>query len=439
MSRARIFAGCLAMVGAMLASPTTAYANPAEQIGFGTIGVGMGNAMVAGDDVLSAPVYNPAAGVLGSDRYQLGFGYTFSHIAVDVNGQDPNVVPVRGFWFGAGIPFRLGRLPLSFGFAFYAPDQFLIRAHSVPASEARLVMWDNRPHRLIANATLSARICDWLAIGVGATLLGSVNARQVDFLLDADPARTRAESALIVDFPILIAPIVGVTVSPIEGLRLGARFTDELKMDIVLNVVATVSVPGTPVNGDVLISFRGPSGFTPRELTFGGSYDHLTESGDRWRFSAELGWQQWSRVNQLTSLVSVDADLGMGVDFPATAFLEPNPNLRNTWNPRFGIEYRHATSNTTALRLRAGYFFTLTPTPPQTGTTNFADSNRHTGTLGGSYDFEAFDLPVGVDLAFQLHYMVQRDIEKADASEPNGDLTVGGAIYSLSLGFRVEI
>ncbi len=434
--RTRVAPTALALVFALplmsLLAPSSARATPTDRVGFGSVGPGMGNAMVAGDDALAAPIYNPASGVLGTGRYEFGLGYSYAHLAIDINDQDPNTLPVRGFWLSSAIPFDIGQAHFAFNLGAYVPDQFLLRAHTVPGTEQRLVMWDNGPHRLVVNATLAARITSWLSIGFGASILGSVRGNQIDFTLDADPAGTRAESTLSIDFPILAAPIVGVILTPHERLRLGARFSDELGLDVVLNVQANVRVPGTPVDGVVDFQFRGPSGFTPRELVFGGSGDV-----GRFTLSAELAWQQWSRVNQLTALVQVDVDLGAPV--PTSSFIEPRPGLRNTITPRFGVEYTHPLGDERELVLRTGYWFAQTPVPIQTGVTNYADANRHVGTLGGTYSFDVSDSRLSLDAAFQLQYMVNRVSVKDDPTSSGGDLSVGGAIYVLSVGARLAL
>ena len=430
MKHSRISLALLALLVTGL--PTRASANPTELLGFGSRGPGMGNAMVATPDALSAPIYNPAADVLCTGDYEFGLNYTYARVAIDVNGRDPNTLPVRGFSLAGAIPFDIGGAHLSFNLAAYAPDQFLLRAHTVPGTEQRLVMWDNGPHRLVVNATFAVRIADWLSIGFGASILGSVRGNQVDFQLDADPAGTRAESVLSIDFPIIAAPIVGVIVTPIPALRLGARFSDELGLDVVLNVTAQVRVPGTPVDGDFDFQFRGPSGFTPRELVLGGSGDI-----GRFTLSAELAWRQWSRVNQLTALVGVDVNLGAPV--PTTSFEEGDPNLRDTWTPRFGVEYRHPLADNRELQLRAGYWFAQTPVPIQTGVTNYADANRHSGTLGATYAFDFSGARVGLEAAFQLQYMERRVSIKDDPTTSGGDLSVGGPVYVLSLGARVSL
>ena len=411
-------------------APRVALANPAEQLGFSTRSTGMANAMVGVEDPLTAPITNPAAGTSGSG-IQLGLGYTYAHLSVDINGQDPNSLPVRGLWLAGAIPIELGRAHLSFNLAAYVPDQFLIRAHSVAGTEQRLVLWDNRPHRLVVHATLAADICSWLSIGAGVSILGAVAGNRIDFVIDADPDRTRAESTLNIDFPTLAAPVVGVIVRPIPELRLAARFTDELALDVDLNVNVDVSDPGTPVNGTVDFAFRAPSGFTPRELVLGASGDigALTLSG-------EIGWQQWSRVNELTALVSVVADLGAPI--PATPFLEPDPNLSDTWNVRLGAEYG-IPLGTRELRLRGGYGFAPSPIPAQRGATNYADADRHIGAVGATFAFDLNGARVSLDAAFQLQYMVETTSVKDDPTAPGGDLSVGGPIYLLSLGARVEL
>jgi len=431
MSRPVRHAALGALLATLLAAPT-ARANPSEMIGFGTHGIGMGNAMVASTDVLTAPVYNPAGGVLGDGSYVLGAGYTYNGLRIDVNDQDPGTLNPHGFYFAGMIPFDLGRAHFAFGMNIYMPDQFILRAHSVPPTTPRLVMWDNRPHRVVADVTMSARITEWLSIGAGVSLLGGIKGREIVFTLDADPAATRADATIVVDFPILITPLIGVIVQPIPELRLGARFRDEEGLDVVVNVLADISVPGTAVDGNVLLNIVGPSGYTPRELTFGGSYDlgNLT-------LSAEVGWLQWSRVTQVAAGIAVEADLG--VDVPTGTFVEPPPNFRNTWVPRVGAEYGFDIDAHRRLTARAGYYYSPTPVPAQTGETNFADGNRHVVSVGGTYDFVLLEQRLGLELAFSVHQMPRREMIKTNPTSPGGDLTVGGQIYTVSAGLRVSL
>ena len=130
----------------------------------------MGNAMVATPDALGAPLYNPAAGVLGTGDYEFGLGYTYAHLSIEVNDRDPNTLPVQGFWFAGAVPFDIGSQRFSFALGAYVPDQFLLRAHAVPGTEQRLVMWDNGPHRLVVNATLAWRLAPWLSAGIGVSI-----------------------------------------------------------------------------------------------------------------------------------------------------------------------------------------------------------------------------------------------------------------------------
>jgi long-subunit fatty acid transport protein len=86
-----------------------------------------------------------------------------------------------------------------------------------------------------------------------------------------------------------------------------------------------------------------------------------------------------------------------------------------------------------------GYWFSQTPVPIQTGITNYADANRHVGTLGGTYSFDIAETRVSLEGAFQLQYMQQRVSLKDDPTTSGGDLSVGGPIYVLSLGARVSL
>jgi len=176
---------------------------------------------------------------------------------------------------------------------------------------------------------------------------------------------------------------------------------------VVVNVLADISVPGTAVDGNVLLNIVGPSGYTPRELTFGGSYDlaNLT-------LSAEVGWLQWSRVTQVAAGIAVEADLG--VDVPTGTFVEPPPNFRNTWVPRVGAEYGFDIDAHRRLTARAGYYYSPTPVPAQTGETNFADGNRHVVSVGGTYDFVLLEQRLGLELAFSVHQMPRGEMIKTN-------------------------
>ena len=132
-------------------------------------------------------------------------------------------------------------------------------------------------------------------------------------------------------------------------------------------------------------------------------------------------------------------DVNLGAPVPTTSFMEPDPGLRNTWTPRLGVEYRHPLAEGRELQLRAGYWFSQTPVPLQTGVTNYADANRHAGTVGGTYSFDVSGTRVGLEGAFQLQYMERRVSPKDDPTSSGGDLSVGGPIYVLSLGARVSL
>src|SRR5690606_40448022 len=179
-------------------------------------------------------------------------------------------------------------------------------------------------------------------------------------------------SSLDFRFPILIAPVASVTVTPNDWLRLSARYTGAVEFAYHLPIVAQVAVPGTSVDGPIGLLFTGPSTYSPHEVAAGGSA--------RWKrltLSAELLFQNWERLNQVSARIITEFDEAeLGVEVPASDFVPPPPGYRNTFTPRFGAAYAFDVDVYT-LTVRAGYAFVPTPVPAQTGVTNFADSNRH--------------------------------------------------------------
>lgn len=407
-----------------------ARANPADMFGFGARGPALGNAMVASGDPLSAPVYNVAAGAMGK-YVELGAGYFYSKPLLDISGRDPNLMDPRGSFSALNVPFGIGRVDFGFGLALYMPDQFVLRLYSVPATEPRMVMWDNRPHRLVANGGLSARFDKWLSLGVGATALGDAEG-EVAFQLGTRPGRTVSDSSIDTELPLRLAPVFGALLTPDKTWRIGARYTEEIAVHVDLDVYAETRVEGTGLTGTTLVRTVGLNYFTPRELTLGASKDL-----DTWTFSAELGWQQWSEIRQVAYLVEVDVDLG--IDAPVRTFRAPDPGWSDTLVPRVGAEKRLRVGPKHWLALRAGYWFVQSPVPEQTGLTNFADASRHVTTAGAGLSFPDLGLPVTAEIALQAHWLVRREMKKGDDTAPGGDFDAGGRVLAGAVGLRTEL
>jgi long-chain fatty acid transport protein len=294
-----------------------------------------------------------------------------------------------------------------------------------------MVLWDNRPHRVLANGGISARFNKFVSVGVGATALGDAEG-EVAFLLGSRPGRTVSDASVDTELPLRVAPIFGVLVTPDKTWRFGARYTEEVAVHVDLDVRAETEVEGTGLSGTTLVRTVGLNYFTPRELTLGASHDL-----DAWTFSAELGWQQWSEIRQVAYLVEVDINLG--IDAPVRTFKAPDPNWSDTLVPRVGVEHRLRVGRKQWLPLRAGYWFVQSPVPEQTGLTNFADASRHVLTAGAGLTFDELGFPLTAEVALQMHLMQRRQMHKGDALQPGGDFDVGGQVYAGAFGLRTEL
>lgn len=421
----------LLLLGLVLAWPSLTHANPVEMVGFGTNAPARGNAMVASLDGLSASVYNPASGAF-EDEIQLGFGYTYGRVAIDLDRRDPNILDVRAFWAAVVAPFDLGPAHFDFGLSLHLPDQFIVRLQSVPASEERAVLWDNSPHRIVVAFSTAFRIGEVFSFGVGVSILGDVGGRGADFTIDAQPGGTVAEADIDLELPLRLIPSVGVIVRPVPELRLGVRFMDESRLGVTIPVDAAVTIPGTTLAGNVVLDFIGQNYFSPRELTLGGAF----EAGP-WTFSLEVAWQQWSRIESVTAVVDIDIDLG--IDLPLDLPVVPAPAWDDIFVPRVGVEHRIDVSEDMRLALRLGYWFVPDMVPEQTGLTSYGNSDRHVVTAGGAFSFPIRERRLEVELAVQAHHLPEHITRKDAVGAPGGDLVTGGQVFVSSVGLRLEL
>ncbi len=422
-------------LAALLLPVGSASADPTRLLGFGTRGMAHAGAMLHFDDPIAAAVNNPAMLAATDGRPQIGGGYVFARPKLDLNGADANLIDVRAFYGGLSVPFSVKEWDFGFGVSAHLPDQFLLRIHTVPATQPRAVMWDAPPHRLVANFALAARFKDLVAIGAGISVFVKFEAEYLNFDIDATPGRTRATSSLDFRFPLLIAPVLSVLVTPTPWLRLSARYTGDTELSLALPIVAQVRVPGTTVDGPIGLLFAGPSIYSPRELAVGGSADWK-----KLRVSAELLFLNWKALDAVSARIITQFDESeLGVEVPASDFVAPPPGYKNTFSPRVSGAYAFDVDVYT-LVLRAGYSFVPTPVPAQRGLTNFADSNRHVIGLGGTFEFnwDWLDLPFALDAGVQFQRMTPRTSHKDDPLSPGGDLSIVGMVYAVSVGGRVS-
>lgn len=418
-----------------LALPLVASADPTRMIGFGPRGMAHAGAMLTVQDPLAAAINNPSMLAMTDGKMQLGAGYSFARPVIKLNDERADLLAPRGVNAGLVLPFSHKDWDFGIGLSAHIPDRFLLRVHTLPATQPRAVMWDSPPHRLVANVGFGVGFKKLISLGVAASIFGRFEGEYLDIEIDASAGRTRATANFNFDFPTLITPVVGLTITPTDWIRISARYTGQVDYHFNLPIVATVTIPGTSVSGPLGLQFSGTSTYVPREAVLGAGFDikKLT-------LGAEIVFQNWKALTNAAAGIITDFDEEeLGIEVPATSFIQPAPDYRNTFSARAMASYDFEVDIYT-ITLRGGYAFVPTPVPAQTGLTNFADSNRHIVGLGGTFAFHwpFLKSDVEFDLGAQLQRISRREMEKDNPVFPGGDLSIRGMVYGISAAGRIS-
>lgn len=424
----------------LVVAPSSALANPIDLLGFGARLPALGNAAVATGDAASSSFTNPGA-CAAAPSTSLGIGYGWASVRLRRNDRDLGLPDAHGVDVGGciAIPAPWVRLGVSTGF--HMPDQWIARIALEPASRPRFFLWDNRPHRVAFDVAASLRLGTILALGGGATFLADGAGNGIDFRVGLRSGQVIAESALDVELPMRAAPVLGLLVTPRDDVRFGLRYSGELSLDLRLDVLAQVNVPGTPIGGDTLISVRGIDLYTPEQAAAGVSVGPWAG----WTISTELAWSRWSALEQVASDVALAVKIGIS---PSLLQLRtPSPGFSDTLSPRIGVERTLALAPHAALALRGGYRYEPTPVPEQTGLTSLMDANRHVIGLGAGLRLEPTCAgrphPVvrawTLDASLVWNHLSHRETRKDDPASPGGDFTVSGEVLAAALFMGVEL
>lgn len=118
----------------------------------------------------------------------------------------------------------------------------------------------------------------------------------------------------------------------------------------------------------------------------------------------------------------------------------PNPGFRNIVIPRLGVEYRAFDRGRFAIDVRGGYGYEPSPVPHQIGESNFADTDKHTFSVGGTlevkYASNVILHPWSFDLNFGATYLPLRIERKIDPVDRVGDYRASGSVFHFGIGLR---
>ena len=384
--------------------------------GFTPRAIGMGNAFSATADDWSASYYNPG-GVGFQHRPALGFGAWANYVDVKPIGVDElKLDEAQATYFGAILPLPFDSGPLkdriSIGLAGYAPVGRLLQMNVEAPSTPNLLLLRNAHRTNAMYPSIGVQILRGLAMGYGVQAfidtLGVIDAK-------VDPSGelvTEVGQELIVTY----ASTAGLLFRPGEysdaltGWQFGFVYREE--------TFTRYSIPVSAVLDQIpfIIRFDAISMFTPRQYVTA-----LTYGQEKWRVEADLSFNQWSRFPDPNLLIQVDVAIPV-VPISFQNSIERTPNFHDTFTPRVGVEGTVYTHPDVDLRLRGGYSYDQSPVPPQTGFTNYVDTDKHMGATSvgvrwyGVNDTR-FDGPLSFDVFYQLQYLPRRVHNKNEGVE----------------------
>lgn len=438
-----------AAFAASLLFSRAALASPGEIYGFGSRETAMGGAAAAETRGFAANYYNPA-GLVRSRGLELGVGYFHAAHALEMNGRDNHVDPVKGFIGGLVVPGRIFEVPVAFGLALHLPDDRLSRVRSLPQEQPRWELYDNRGQRLYFAFNVAIAPTEWLAVGGGMSFLSATQGR-LDItgstnVFDPDDAKLRHE--VDADLTSIRYPQAGARVKLGERVALAAVYRGEFRLDVDLSARIVGDVSGlTTALYD--LQTRSVNNFLPQQVVLGGSWE--VARGLKTTFDAT--WIDWSAY----VTPATDADIVVDIPpppggWPSTVTPPTTPQrpqieplrLHDRLVPRLGVEWNALRFETFDGFVRAGWESAKSPLPPQAGKTNYVDRDRHTLSLGLGVVVRRLgaELPGALSVDAHLHWstLVAGTTRKESAADYVGDYAAGGSILNVGVtaGFAFD-
>lgn len=430
-------------------APASALASPSEAYGFGSRESGMGGAVSAETRGFAANYYNPAA-LVRSRGLDVGVGYFHASHALEMNGKDNHVDPVRGVVGGLVVPGTLFDVPVAFGLALHLPDQRLSRVRSLPQEQPRWELYDNRGQRLFFAVNVAIAPAPWLELGGGMAFLSATKGR-LDIsgstnVFDADAAKLRHE--VDADLTSVRYPQAGARVKLSDRVALAAVYRGEFRLDVDLSAHIFGDVSGlTTALYD--LQTRSVSNFLPQQVVLGGSWELLRGL----KTTLDVTWIDWSAYVAPTT----DVDIRVEVPEPAGGWppnVEPPTTptrprieplrLHDRVVPRVGLEWNALRRRSFDAFLRGGLEVAKSPIPPQTGVTNYVDRDRTTLSVGAGIALRELvaELPgaLSLDAHLQWSTLATETTRKSSPVDYVGDYSAGGSILNVGVtaGFAFD-
>jgi hypothetical protein len=425
------------LLAALLLCAPAALANPFELYGFTPRAIGMGGAMTAVSDDLSASFYNPGA-LLGHSKAEFGIGFadTLSGLSID-RGNTTSTISSEAVQpaprFEVGLIFPLGgalfKERVVIGIGGGHPVGSLVRVQTVDQSHPQFYMYQSKPQRFALDFAVGIRIFDGLSIGGGAQVTAE-QIGKVAFSLDL-ASRSFTSRDIMVDLNTVLEPMAGILIEPAHGIYIGFSWRKESQLYYTQPTSLNLGDLGS-LNLDV----QGLTQYWPH--VFSGAITAQLSSS--LLVAVQADYYLWSHAPNDQAQVTVTPSgavlttLGLGsiLTVPSN---DPKMGLANIVVPHVAIEYRA----TDWLTLRTGGYIRPPVTPDQLGNTNYLDNFTECIGAGATFKFSdpllVFTDPVHFDLGGQLIIANSRASTK-QAADLTGSYTFGGYLYSFAAMLR---
>jgi long-chain fatty acid transport protein len=424
---------------------TSVSANPIDALGIGSRGIAMAGAQAANSIDSSANYYNPAGLVAGKDL-RIDIGYRYAQPLLRMNGKDVGVDAARGFQIGLDAPGHIGPFRFAVGVLLWLPDQRITRTRSLTFDQPRFVYFDNRMQRLLFSANLAIQIVPGLYVGGGLTFMSRT---QGELFLKgsvavSDPDNSALTTDIGVDLLAVRYPQAGILWQINRNVAVGVtyRHSFTLQVDQSFQIDGSVGDPGlTPIidNGHFKARSISTDMFQPWQLTAGTSVRLLKNL----LVAFDLTYARWSEFPVPAADLTLSIDIGP-VFTPKIMLPPPRTYPASQFHdiviPRLGVEWRAREAQRLAIDVRAGYSYEPTPVPDQLGESSFADSDKHTFSLGAGFEFgklqPILQLPLALDAHLAVTYLPERVTLKASPVDRTGDFVSDGVVVQVGLTLR---
>jgi long-chain fatty acid transport protein len=440
----------------MVAVASAAEAHAPDAYGFGPRGAAMASAAAADATDFSANYYNPA-GLVGASDVSLSLGYFGADNRLMINGRDNDVADPHGLSGGLVAPGKVFGIPFAFGVATYIPDDGLSRVEALRQETPRWELYNDRTTIVFIAANLAIRPVSFLEIGGGVAFLaathGTFGIRGTAVL--ADPYASQLEHEVDADLTSLRYPQIGARVKVWDYGYVGLVYRGETKLPLSIGATLNGTIDaGLQVPLTYTLESKTFDAFLPQQVVLGLSFQKVKHL----RANFDLTWVNWSRYEsptaQTSSSLTAQIPPGLGIDLPGAT--KPTkvipPKFEDRFVPRVGLEYTFGLGHpvevhgqqraSVELPLRVGYAYEATPIPPQTGLTNFVDTDRHTVSVGAGValnrPFSVLKGTLHVDGYFQASVLPERQTLKANPADFVGDYRASGTMVGGGVGVGVE-